>query len=447
MRPGDVVDGRFEIEHLAGSGGIGEVFRARDRLTARAVALKVLRGDCAALESRLEREARALAGLRHPGIVRYVTHGVTSSYEPYLVMEWLEGEDLQARILRRRLTVDESVAVVARVAEALAEAHAHGIVHRDLKPTNVFLVNGSLEQVKVLDFGIARLEDVTRTSQWGVVLGTPGYMAPEQARSGQTIDPRADVFALGCLLFECLAGVPAFTGEHLMALLAKILFEKAPRLLDIRPDLPPSLDALCARMLEKDPAKRLPDGAAVAAALAALGSSLGDASELEEGPRFPVAPPFSLSAAERRFLCVILMGSAPPHVEAAPDRRPGHVEPPPTSSLPDAAEPALRRTAEAHGGRIELLADGSTVVTIAGTTRSAIDQAAQAARCALAFRLLVPDRPLALAMGRGEVMGQIPVGDAIDQVARMLARRTARAGEVTSVVTARAVRRASMRAT
>jgi serine/threonine protein kinase len=139
-------------------------------------------------DARFEREAQLLSELSHPGLVRYVAHGVAPSGERYLVMEWLEGEDLARRIQRSRLSIDEALLLATRVAEALAAVHARGVVHRDLKPSNIFLVGASLESVKILDFGVARFGSVAATTQTGTVLGTPGYMAPEQARSGQTID-------------------------------------------------------------------------------------------------------------------------------------------------------------------------------------------------------------------------------------------------------------------
>src|SRR6185436_14371654 len=115
---------------------------------------------------------------------------------------------------------------------ALAAAHARGIVHRDLKPSNIFLVRQRIDQVKVLDFGIARIGGLTRVTRTGAIIGTPGYMAPEQAQNDRTVDPRADVFSLGCVLFECLTGSPAFAADHLMALMAKVLFTAPPRLCD-----------------------------------------------------------------------------------------------------------------------------------------------------------------------------------------------------------------------
>src|SRR5208282_4765658 len=129
--------------------------------------------------------------------------------------------------------------LATRAAEALAVAHAKGIVHRDIKPPNVFLVGGEIDRAKILDFGVARLMGSPRQStQIGAVLGTPGYMSPEQARGAPDVDARADIFSLGCLLFEALTGRAAFQGAHAMALLAKILLEEAPHIRELRPDLP-----------------------------------------------------------------------------------------------------------------------------------------------------------------------------------------------------------------
>src|SRR5262249_26766865 len=152
---------------------------------------------------------------------------------------------------------------------ALGVAHVRGIVHRDVKPANLFLVEGRIDRLKVLDFGVARLRDekLTRT---GVMIGTPAYMSPEQARGTREIDPRADVFSLGCVLFECLTSRRVFPGEELMGVLAKILFEESQRPSELCEGLAPELDELVGRMLAKDPAARPPDGAAAATALEAL---------------------------------------------------------------------------------------------------------------------------------------------------------------------------------
>src|SRR5262249_29147266 len=195
------------------AGGMGEVFRGRDRLTGAAVAIKLLSDRGAQRSARFAREVDLLAELSHPGIVRYVAHGVGPSGKLFLAMEWLDGEDLKARLDRAPLTLGEVIALASRVAEALGAAHARGIVHRDLKPSNLFLVGGQVEQVKLIDFGIAQKEGLIQLTYTGTMIGTPGYMAPEQARSGGAIDARADVFALGCGLFPCLTRSPAVRGH------------------------------------------------------------------------------------------------------------------------------------------------------------------------------------------------------------------------------------------
>jgi len=268
LKPGDVLDGRFEIERVAGKGGAGVVFRGRDRETGTPVAVKTSHADVAELR-RFEREAETLAALRHPAIVRYVRHGVSAD-ELYLVMEWLEGEDLATRLKSSELPLDEAVAVTRQVAAALAAAHEKGIVHRDVKPSNVFLVDRRTDHAKLLDFGIARHAGLATLTITGVLIGTPSYMAPEQARGATEIDARVDVYGLGALLFHCVTGRAPFVGETIEQVLARILHESAPRLRAFAPLVSSELDLLVARMLAKDPAQRPIDGRAVHAALVGL---------------------------------------------------------------------------------------------------------------------------------------------------------------------------------
>jgi eukaryotic-like serine/threonine-protein kinase len=405
MRQGEVVAGRFELKRRVGSGGMGEVYRALDRDSGEVVAVKVLHGKHASDSARFMREAEVLAELSHPGIVRYVAHGTAASGEPYMTMEWLAGEDLGERLQRAPLTVEETVTLVARAAEALAAVHARGVVHRDLKPSNLFLVERDVAQVKLLDFGIAWLPSRTRMTQTGSFIGTPGYMAPEQARSEAQLDARADVFALGCVLFECLSGRPAFTGVHFMAILGKILFDEVPRLRESCPAMPAALDALCAAMLAKQPEERPRDGAEVAAALAHLKGL-----PTVEAPVPTVLRPAVLTQKQRRVLSVLLMAPAPPEDGAAP----GDMETRRVSLPKD-----LRRAMEARGGHLELLADGSIMITVVGAG-VATDQATQAARCALALRAELSGRPVALATGRTEISERVPAGALIDRAAHML---------------------------
>ncbi len=246
------------------------MYRALDTTTDREVALKVLLRDRTDF-SRFEREAEILATLGHPSIVAYVAHGLTDEGAPYLAMEWLEGLDLARRLARtdEPLTLHESLTIAARAAQGLAAVHALGIIHRDLKPGNLYLEGGRPESVRVIDFGVARAA-ASRMTTTGAVLGTPAYMSPEQARGIHDVSPRADVFALGCVLYECLTGVPPFAGANENATLAKLLTGHAPRASERRPDTPPMIDALLARMLAHDPADRFAEAGAVALTISSL---------------------------------------------------------------------------------------------------------------------------------------------------------------------------------
>lgn len=153
MRTGDVLDGRFEVERLAEKGGMGAVYRARDLSTGHPVALKVLHPHALDEASRMLREAHALMALRHPGIVRYVSHGSLDDERPWVAMEWLDGEDLRRRVRRQALRMPETIALGFRAAEAVAHAHAAGIIHRDVKPSNIFLCGREARQIKLIDFG------------------------------------------------------------------------------------------------------------------------------------------------------------------------------------------------------------------------------------------------------------------------------------------------------
>jgi tetratricopeptide (TPR) repeat protein len=413
------VDERFVVERLAASGGMGRVYRARDADSGEPVAIKVLDARGApgtrsrALE-RFAREARLLAQLRHPGIVRFISFGTTPRGEPYLAMEWIDGETLAARLARGPLSLQETLALTSALTSALATAHAAGIVHRDIKPSNVLLADGDVARAKIIDFGIARFaplaSDVTRP---GGVLGTPGYMAPEQARALRDIDARADVYALGCVVFRCLTGRLPFEGDDALSVLAKILLERTPRVREFAPAVSPSLDDLVARMLAKEPAGRPTDGAALIVELAALEIAPDSAAARS------VRPP-ALGEAEQRFVCLVVVpgGTA---VRADTD------EP----TLVDDTEGAPARIASVvgrFGGEIEWLADGSLVAILAGYG-SATDQAAQAARCALALRQALPREPIVLATGRAERVagtGGAPVGEVIDRAAKLA--QTARGG-------------------
>jgi eukaryotic-like serine/threonine-protein kinase len=248
-----VISGRYELEELVGSGGMSAVYRAHDRLLERKVALKILHqrySEDAEYLERFRREARAVAQLAHPNIVTVIDRGEDEERQ-FIVFEYIEGDDLKQLVERTGpLPVDDVVRLGVDVAGALAFAHERGIVHRDVKPQNV-LLNGE-GHAKVTDFGIARSLDVERgVTQTGTVLGTSSYIAPEQA-SGQPVDERSDVYSLGVVLFELLAGEVPFPGDNFVAVAMKHVNEPAPSVLERRPDAPPRLVHLIGAMLAKD---------------------------------------------------------------------------------------------------------------------------------------------------------------------------------------------------
>ncbi|UQA62911.1 serine/threonine-protein kinase [Polyangium aurulentum] len=416
---GALVAERFAIENAGHSGGMGTVYRARDAETGRVVALKLLdpTGDPDELV-RFAREATLLSRLQHPGIVAYVAHGVTPEGQPYLVMEWLEGEDLQARLAREALDLHESLLLLRRVAEALAVAHARGVVHRDLKPSNLFLRDGLVERTTVLDFGLARAHvrshELTRS---GIVLGTPGYMAPEQVRGERTISPAADVFALGCVIFECLTGRTVYAGDHVLAVLAKILFDEPPRLRLLRPEMPEAVDDLIARMLARDPAVRLPDAAAVLAALGGL-----DEVSLSQSASISAPQRLSWGGVEQEFVCVLL--ATPGETRCTGEG---------STALASTDISGLRTAITEHGAEAAVLLDGSIVATFGRERGAATDQAGLAARCALSMQSRSPGMKIALATGRKLAGGGLPVGDALDRAGRLL-RQAAEDPECPAIV-------------
>jgi len=239
-RSREVIDERFTIEQLAGFGGTGQIYRARDRRSGGLVALKVMH-DAERLElERFAREAQVLSTLSHPGIVRYIDSGITAEGEPYLVMEWLSGETLSSRLQRTQLTLPEALALGRRVASALSAIHRDGVVHRDIKPSNLFLRDSAIDKVTLIDFGMARrpLAD-TKLTVTGTMLGTPGYIAPEQVYNMQNLDGRADIFSLGCVLYRCISGRAPFRGPDALRMLLNGTADQLPRLREFRPTIPP----------------------------------------------------------------------------------------------------------------------------------------------------------------------------------------------------------------
>ncbi|HTA20145.1 MAG TPA: serine/threonine-protein kinase, partial [Polyangia bacterium] len=365
---------RFDIERLVGSGGMATVYRAIDRQSGLPVALKVLHGRTSEQTERFEQEAELLAELSHPAIVRYVGHGTTPVGEHYLAMEWLDGVTLEDVLANGPLTIHESVDLGRRVADALASAHRRGIVHRDIKPGNLILPGGALPAVRVLDFGLARrVLDQRRITQSGGIMGTPMYMAPEQARGEPYIDARADIFALGCVLFQCLTGQPPFTGPTAMAVLAKICLDESLPIRDLCPGLPRDLEQMLARMLAKERGGRPPDATSVAVELGRIAEGLDAAEGFDATAPSNVTMRIergALTTGEQRVVCVVLV-TRPKAIAAAtrtqelPPLAPEAPRETDTIVLPFEAQfdpgdiDQLRAALQPYGARLERLLDGS----------------------------------------------------------------------------------------
>jgi serine/threonine protein kinase/tetratricopeptide (TPR) repeat protein len=342
VHAGDVVAGRYELLSEVAAGGGGRIYRARDILTEQAVALKVMLPLDPDASTRFHRESLLLARIQHPGLVRYLAHGLGPAGDPWLATEWLEGEDLHRRLSRRTdvptrprpstpglsgarqsppaegpssplppgdpaaLPLAREVTVLLRrLAGALAVLHGDGLLHRDVKPSNIFLVGGQLTQAKLLDLGAVRItEDEDRITRTGYVIGTPAYMSPEQVLGTGELTPATDVWALGCVAYECLSGERLFRGRNIEDTFERVVSDTPRSLAELAPATPPALVSLLHRMLDKDPSRRPPDGAALLEALAAI--------DVEPPDEVAAAIP-SLGATERRVGCVVRAVPAVPH--------------------------------------------------------------------------------------------------------------------------------------
>jgi eukaryotic-like serine/threonine-protein kinase len=288
--------GPYEVLSAIGTGGMGEVYRARDTRLGRDVALKILPESFARDSDRLhrfEQEARTVAALNHPNILAVFDIGQHNG-SPFLVSELLEGESLRAVLDRGALPQRKTIDYGVQIAQGLAAAHEKGIVHRDLKPENVFLTKDA--RIKILDFGLAKLgqkasaesEGITLTSSQtaaGVVMGTASYMAPEQVRGG-TADPRTDIFAFGAVLYEMLSGVRAFRRDTPAETMTAVLNEDPPELADPARPVSPALDRILRRCLEKDPEHRFQSARDLSFALSALsGTNASGAAQVTQAPR------------------------------------------------------------------------------------------------------------------------------------------------------------------
>ena len=287
---------------------MGVVYRAEHVVLGSTAAVKVLQPQFTKSSVVVERfftDAKATSAIRHPGIVEVFDYGRLANNQAYIVMELLRGEDLTSMLMRQR-TLAPSIAaqICLQVLSALEAAHVRGIVHRDIKPDNIYIVRDASApggiRAKILDFGIAKLlpevHGPRAKTRGGGILGTPSYMAPEQCKGGAEIDARADLYAVGCILFELLVGRPPFIAEGSGEVMAMHIYEPAPRLLAFAPYMPHDLDVLLQRMLAKAPGDRTPSAAWALAALerVSLPPIVGEVVLVQ---RSPTPPPEVLAAA------------------------------------------------------------------------------------------------------------------------------------------------------
>lgn len=399
-----LLEDRFEIEGPAGRGGMGAVYRAVDRMTGERAAIKIVPPRDAEDMARFEREIDAIATLSHPGIVRYVAHGrVSGSGATFLAMEWIEGPSLRERLASGVMSVNETIRCGAAIARALDASHTAGIVHRDVKPGNVMLQDGDPAAARLVDFGVAfttgRAGELTIA---GSVIGTTGYMAPEQARGASTIGPPADIYALGCLLFRCLTGETPFTGEEVVAVLVKLVLEDAPRLLEKRADVPVWLDDLVASMLAREPEYR-PSSASAIAALLEGHVGVPSSRPADDTPGASAAR-IAITKVERRIGCAVLAAA-------------GAAGFTPAFSDQDRAE--IAGAARPFRADVHFLADGS-VLAVIPEDGPATDRAARAARAALSLRGPLWGMPLCILVGHHAA--EAHVAQAIDRYMPLLRR-------------------------
>jgi serine/threonine protein kinase len=282
---GATLAGKYRIEQLIKTGGMGSVYRGKHVLMDKTVAIKVLRPSLAgddAVVARFSREAKAASKISHPHAVNVTDFGEAENGVVFLVMEYLDGRTLKEVIATEgALSLDRAVEIVRQVAGALDVAHSQGVIHRDLKSENVMLVhhNGD-EWAKVLDFGIAKILQPagvrdTEITQANLVVGTPQYMSPEQCSQSGGLDARSDIYSLGIILYEMLSARVPFTGESATAIMMKQVQDPPPSILSARPDLPPAVDEVIKRALAKQPIDRFQSAGELSAALTKAASAEG----------------------------------------------------------------------------------------------------------------------------------------------------------------------------
>lgn len=452
MKIGQQLMGRYTLEAYVASGGMGTVFKARDG--DELVAVKALRREAISQARRFEREAELLMNLDHPGIVRCLNTGITDDEQRFLVMEWLEGVDLGQILDLRRLSFGETLALMARVAQTLGYAHDRGIVHRDVKPSNIFLPNEQVDRAKLLDFGIAHWFSGNRLTGTGMQLGTPSYMSPEQIQGYKDIGPAADVFALGCVFYECLCGEQAYAGSDPVAVFYSILSRRTPDVSNRIDGVPEPVRDLISAMMSREAFKRPRDGNAVADAIQRLYSQFAkhELSMSDEAPQSRSG----ITTLEQHLVSVVAVEKAPiidvsetinnTPVSGAPSDGDGDESGARPGGSGASLEGELWRRArslwnryEALGARFDYLMNGVLIVVLE-TGSVATDCAEIAARCALELQVLMPEQTIAVATGRALLGDSKVLGEVVERALGALSEDNQSAEIVLDGITAQLIR-------
>jgi eukaryotic-like serine/threonine-protein kinase len=359
--------GNYEIKAKLGEGGMGAVYMGEHPLIGKRVAIKVLLDDLVANETLVTRffnEAKAANDIRHQNIVDIVDFGKLEKEGGgkivYLVMELLEGQSLATRIDSKRLTFEETRHILQQCCSGLAASHAKGIIHRDLKPDNLFLVRRGRDEnfVKILAFGIAKLTATSSTStktRTGTLIGTPAYMSPEQCAGRSNIDARSDIYALGIVMYEMLTGQVPFKGEGFGDIVVAQLTETAKKPSELRADIPPELDAIVMKAIEKEPAARFQS-------MEQLAIALGDPEAFARSPD-AVANAGAAAAAVTAAVAVVADAPSGPQRESSQEAATMVAVRKQNTTLSGAAsESAVREPARGGRSRVAILGGGVIVV-------------------------------------------------------------------------------------
>jgi serine/threonine-protein kinase len=358
-----LVGGRYRLTQKIGEGGVGAVYKAIDQVIGRQVAVKILSEGTTKQEevvARFQREAQVVGQLRHRNVVEVFDFGVENGI-PFMVMELLEGKDL-ATLLDKRgpIAIERAVDIALAVAAGLLAAHERGLVHRDIKPANIFLSREDGGEIpKILDFGIAKTSN-SRLTQAGSVFGTQHYVSPEQTRNSAQVDARSDQYALGVILYQCMAGRPPHDGDNVYAIIKNIVEGRfaPPRV--YRPDMPVGLEVIVMKAMETEPDKRFPSIYDMGVALLLFASERGKRQWSDFYSRVPLGPEYSVAVSAADDSLPATVPQVPPTEELPPEAQvpaprvaPTEVLPPqPQGPAPRAAAAAPNRPRPIEPGRM-----------------------------------------------------------------------------------------------